>query len=299
MAMAQEQPKKRLGRGLAALIGDGEDTTEETAVDNARTYRQLPIEYIKTNPHNPRKSFTEQDIEDLANSIREKGVLQPIVVRPVDGRTNLYEIVAGERRWRAAQRAKLHEVPVIVREFDDREALEIAIVENVQRTDLNPVEEAEGYNELIARFSYTQEQLSKVIGKSRSHIANTLRLMNLPEKIIGHLRKGELTAGHARALLSSDADPEELAALIIGKGLSVRDAERLAKADKPKKERTGAKAGTAAKDADTVALEKGLSEKLGLKVTVNHKGATGGELRIAYRTLEQLDDICRRLSNSK
>ena len=296
--MAQEQTKKRLGRGLAALIGDGDDGSEDVVLDNARTYRQLPIEYIKTNPHNPRKSFTEEDIEDLANSIREKGVLQPIVVRPVAGRTNLYEIVAGERRWRAAQRANLHDVPAIVRDFDDREALEIAIVENVQRTDLNAVEEAEGYNELIARFHYTQDQLSKVIGKSRSHIANTLRLMNLSPAILDHLRAGALTAGHARALLTSDLDPEDLAARIIGQGLSVRDAERLAKAGKPKKARSAARASTT-KDADTAALEKSLSEALGLKVAVTHKGPQGGEIRIAYSTLEQLDDVCRRLSNVK
>ncbi len=296
--MAQAQTKKRLGRGLAALIGD--DVIEEAVVpDTSKPYRQLPVEYLTPNPNNPRKDFDTEDIQDLANSIREKGVLQPIVVRPVDGASDRFEIVAGERRWRAAQKASLHDVPVIVRDFSDGEALEIAIVENVQRADLNPLEEADGYSQLIAKFSYTQEQLSKVIGKSRSHIANTLRLSNLPPKVLDHLRSGALTAGHARALLSSGVPAEELASRIIGEGLSVRDTERLAKdaAQNGSAKKKG-KAKPASRDADIMALEKSLTDALGLRVSVSHKGNAGGELKIMYKTLEQLDEVCRRLSNT-
>ena len=304
--MAQEQTKRRLGRGLAALLGDDlpeeapvAEVVEVAAVDSTKPYRLLPIEFLIANPNNPRKDFDDDDIQDLSNSVREKGVLQPIVVRPARDNEGHFEIVAGERRWRAAQKASLHEVPVIIRDFSDGEALEIAIVENVQRADLNPLEEADGYSELIERFSYTQEQLSKVIGKSRSHIANTLRLTNLPEKVLEHLRSGDLTAGHARALLSSGVPAEELAKRIIGEGLSVRDAERLAKeaTGKPKSKKSES-AQPAKPDADTLALEKSLSEAIGFKVTISHKGENGGALSIAYKTLEQLDDICRRLSNS-
>ena len=296
--MAQAQTKKRLGRGLAALIGD--DAIEEAVVpDTSKSYRQLPVEYLTPNPDNPRKALDTEDIQDLANSIREKGVLQPIVVRPADGASDRFEIVAGERRWRAAQKASLHAVPVIVKDFSDGEALEIAIVENVQRADLNPLEEADGYGQLIAKFNYTQEQLSKVIGKSRSHIANTLRLGNLPPKVLDHLRSGALTAGHARALLSSGVPAEELAGRIIGEGLSVRDAERLAKdAARNGSARKKCKAIPASRDADIIALEKSLTDALGLRVSVSHKGNTGGELRIMYKTLEQLDEVCRRLSNT-
>ncbi len=291
--MQKQQKKTRLGRGLAALIGD--DVAEEAAVDTARTYRQLPIEFIEANPRNPRKSFGSEEIQDLANSVREKGVLQPIVVRPCKNKQGRYEIVAGERRWRAAQQASLHEVPVIIKELSDGEALEIAIIENVQRADLNPLEEAEGYKDLIARFDYTQEQLSKVIGKSRSHIANTIRLTKLPDAVLDHLRSGALSAGHARALLTSEVPADELAKLIIAQGLSVRDAERLAtdtKKPTPPKPKT-----TTQKDADTIALEKSLADALGLKVDIVHKGTRGGELKIQYMSLEQLDDVCRRLTN--
>lgn len=291
--MAKEQTKKRLGRGLAALIGD--DLAEDNAVETARTYRQVPIEFIEANDRNPRKSFSSDEIDELANSVREKGVLQPIVVRPSPVHEGRFEIVAGERRWRAAQRASLHEVPVLVKDLDDGEALEIAIVENVQRSDLNPIEEAEGYRELISHYDYTQEQLAKVIGKSRSHIANTMRLTNLPDTVIDHLRKGTLTAGHARALLANGVSAETLAERIVGEGLSVRETERLAGAANPNgKKRVSSKK---EKDADTVALEKSLTDTLGLAVTVEHKGDKGGEIRIRYSTLEQLDDICRRLSN--
>ena len=286
--MAEEPNKSRLGRGLAALIGD---MGEEASVERARPQRRLPVAFIRPNPRNPRKDFTEADLDDLADSIRTKGLLQPILVRPVAGARDAYEIVAGERRWRAAQRAGLHEVPTLVVEASDREALELAIIENVQRTDLNPLEEALGYERLTAEFGYAQADLAKVIGKSRSHVANTLRLLKLPDSVKQHLREGRLTAGHARALVTRD-DPEALADEIVARGLNVREAEALAQA---KAHGAPLRAQTAEKNADIRALEKALSDVLGLKVGVNHRGDSGGEIRIAYRTLEQLDDVCRRL----
>jgi ParB family chromosome partitioning protein len=281
-------PKKRLGRGLAALIGD--DTSEEAMVQDVRSLRHMPIEMMRASPNNPRKHFAEQDLEELANSIRDKGLLQPIVVRPVaDGG---YEIVAGERRWRAAQRAGVHDVPVLIRELSDGEALEIALIENIQRSDLNPLEEARAYGLLLEQFSYTQQQLAESIGKSRSHIANTLRLLNLPDSVRRQIEEGSLTAGHARALVATDS-PAELADRIIKLGLSVREAEGLARdAGGTKKPRTRPE-----KDADTRALEKLVSEAIGLKVEIAHKGNAGGVMQISYKTLEQLEDICRRLQS--
>lgn len=279
-------PKKRLGRGLAALIGDGGN--DDQVVQDLRTLRQMPIEMLKASPNNPRKHFAEADLADLATSIRDKGLLQPIVVRPVA--SGEFEIVAGERRWRAAQRAGIHEVPVLIRELSDGEALEIALIENIQRADLNPLEEARAYGLLLEQFSYTQQQLAESIGKSRSHIANTLRLMNLPESVRQQIEDGYLTAGHARALVATDS-PAELADRIIKLGLSVREAEGLARdsttarKSKPKRE----------KDADTKALEKLVSEAIGLKVLINHKGDAGGTVEISYKTLDQLEDVCRRL----
>ena len=291
--MAQENSKRRLGRGLAALIGD--DASEEGIVADARTLRHMPIEFLVRNPRNPRRRFEEEDLADLTNSVRAKGLLQPIVVRPVDGQENAYEIVAGERRWRAAQKAGVHEVPVIIRSFSDGEALEIALVENIQRSDLNPIEEGEGYQQLIDHFSYTQQQLADSIGKSRSHIANTLRLLTLPDKIKQYLSSGALTAGHARALIATDT-PELIADQIVKLGLSVRDAEDMAR--KPAND-SAAKSSKrlVEKDADTIALENTLAEALGLKVNIVDKGRKGGELRIAYKTLEQLDDVCKRLNH--
>jgi ParB family chromosome partitioning protein len=279
-------PKKRLGRGLAALIGDGGNDDE--GVQDLRTLRQMPIEMLKASPNNPRKHFAEAGLADLAASIRDKGLLQPIVVRPIAN--GEYEIVAGERRWRAAQRAGIHDVPVLIRELSDGEALEIALIENIQRADLNPLEEARAYGLLLEQFSYTQQQLAESIGKSRSHIANTLRLMNLPESVRQQIEDGYLTAGHARALVATDS-PAELADRIIKLGLSVREAEGLARdsstarKSKPKPE----------KDADTKALEKLVSEAIGLKVLINHKGDAGGTIEIHYKTLDQLEDVCRRL----
>lgn len=279
-------PKKRLGRGLAALIGD--DSSEETVVQDVRSLRHMPIEHLKPSPNNPRKHFAEADLEDLSKSIRDKGLLQPIVVRPLA--SGEYEIVAGERRWRAAQRAGVHDVPVLIRELSDGEALEIALIENIQRSDLNPLEEARAYGLLLEQFTYTQQQLADSVGKSRSHIANTLRLLNLPEAVRSQIEDGMLTAGHARALVATNS-PAELANQIIKLGLSVREAENLARGASPAKKPKA----KAEKDADTKALEKLVSEAIGLKVEITHKGDGSGEMQITYRTLDQLEDICRRL----
>jgi ParB family chromosome partitioning protein len=281
-------PKKRLGRGLAALIGD--DTSEEAMVRDTRSLRHMPIELLRASPNNPRKHFADTELEELANSIRDKGLLQPIVVRPLA--SGDYEIVAGERRWRAAQRAEVHDVPVLIRDLSDGEALEIALIENIQRTDLNPLEEARAYGLLLEQFSYTQQQLAESIGKSRSHIANTLRLLNLPESVQNQIELGNLTAGHARALVATES-PSELADQIIKLGLSVREAEGLARdAALPKKSMARPD-----KDPDTKALEKLVSEAIGLKVAINHKGKAGGVMQIGYKTLDQLEDICRRLQS--
>ena len=279
-------PKKRLGRGLAALIGD--DASEESVVQDLRSLRHMPIDLLRASPNNPRKSFAEADLEDLSRSIREKGLLQPIVVRPIgDGE---FEIVAGERRWRAAQRAGIHDVPVLIRELSDGEAMEIALIENIQRSDLNPLEEARAYSLLLEQFSYTQQQLGDSIGKSRSHVANTLRLMNLPEAVRAEIEQGRLTAGHARALVATDS-PAELAKQIIKLGLSVREAENLAReAAAPRKPKVKPE-----KDADTKALEKLVSDSLGLNIEITHKGDGSGTLLITYKTLDQLEDVCRRL----
>jgi ParB family chromosome partitioning protein len=279
-------PKKRLGRGLAALIG--EDSSEEALVQDVRSLRHMPIEHLKPSPNNPRKHFAEADLEDLSKSIREKGLLQPIVVRPLA--SGEYEIVAGERRWRAAQRAGVHDVPVLIRELSDGEALEIALIENIQRSDLNPLEEARAYGLLLEQFTYTQQQLADSVGKSRSHIANTLRLLNLPEAVRAQIEDGLLTAGHARALVATKS-PAELANQIIKLGLSVRDAENLARGASTHKQPKA----KPEKDADTRALEKLVSDAMGLKVEITHKGDGSGAMLITYRTLDQLEDICRRL----
>ena len=288
--MAEEGSRNRLGRGLAALIGDVK--TETLVVDRgARTPRRLPLAFLTRNPNNPRKSFHESDLADLTASIREKGVVQPLIVRPVAGAIDKYEIIAGERRWRAAQKAGLHDVPVLIREASDKESLELAIIENVQRADLNPLEEARGYQQLIDQHAYSQNELADVIGKSRSHIANTIRLLNLPEAVQAYILDGRLTAGHARALLTLD-DPLAAARRILAEGMSVRDVEKIGDAGGRKKGAGGRK--VRVKDADTRALEKSLSDLLGLEVTIDHRSG-GGEVAIHYTTLEQLDDVCRRL----
>jgi ParB family transcriptional regulator, chromosome partitioning protein len=290
--MPEEAHRSRLGRGLAALMGDvGE---ENSALERARGQRHVPIEFVRPNPRNPRRHYAEAELAELSNSIKEKGILQPILVRGVAGAVDAYEIIAGERRWRAAQRAGLHEVPILLLEVGDREALEIAIVENVQRADLNPLEEATGYGALINQFDYKQTDLARVVGKSRSHVANTLRLLGLPDSVKRYLAEGRLSAGHARALLAH-GDPEALAKAIIDKGLSVREAELLAQARAETRGRAPKRRPRLTKSADIRALEKRLSDVLGLVVEINQK-APAGEMRIRYKTLEQLDGLCRRLS---
>ncbi|MCX7323815.1 MAG: ParB/RepB/Spo0J family partition protein [Hyphomicrobiales bacterium] len=290
--MADEPGRSRLGRGLAALIGDVGD--EMGAVERARGQRLAPIEFLRPNPRNPRKSFDDSELDDLAQSIRERGIIQPILVRSVPGLVDVFEIIAGERRWRAAQRAGLHEAPIVLVEASDKDALEIAIVENVQRSDLNALDEAQGYEQLMSEFGYTQLDLSKVIGKSRSHVANTLRLMKLPDSVRKQVAEGQLSAGHARALLAV-SDPEAVARKVVAEGLTVRDVERLAQ--EPAGRADTASRAKAAKDPDTRALEQALEDVLGLKVDIAHKGHGGGQLTIRYRTLEQLEGVCRRLKS--
>lgn len=290
--MAEEQGRSRLGRGLAALIGDVGD--EIGALERARGQRRVPVEFLRPSARNPRRSFGEDDLEELTASIRERGILQPIIVRAIGGVADAYEIIAGERRWRAAQRAGLHDIPVILVEADDREALEIAIVENVQRTDLNAIEEAAGYERLIADFGYTQNDLARVIGKSRSHVANTLRLSKLPEPVRQMVGEGSISAGHARALLSV-SDPELIARKIVDDGLSVRDIERIVQEESRGESKSVPGRARRDKDPDTRAVEKALEEALGLSVLIQHRATGGGEMKIGYKTLEQLEGLCRRL----
>ncbi|MBB2907862.1 ParB family chromosome partitioning protein [Rhizobium sp. RAS22] len=294
--MSDDLSKRRLGRGLAALIGEMDQPVP--VGEPHRTVsadRTIPIEFIARSQRNPRRHFDENELQDLAASIRQHGIVQPVVVRTVG--VNRYEIIAGERRWRAAQLAGFTDVPVIVRDVDDRTALELAIVENVQRSDLNPLEEAMGYEQLIAEHGYTQNDLGEIIGKSRSHVANSLRLLKLPDPVRDMLADGSLSAGHARALVST-SDPANLARMIVSKGLSVRDAERLAQNDIKSQGEATEKRPAAEKDSDTVALERSLSDALGLDVKINHKGGSG-QIRIAYRTLEQLEAVCRLLENKQ
>jgi len=283
--MTQVQ-KRRLGRGLAALIGD--DTSEESVVQDIRSLRHVPVELLHPNPNNPRKHFAEEDLNTLAQSLKDKGLLQPLVVRPRgDGS---FEIVAGERRWRASQRAGLHDLPVLIRELDDKETLEIALIENIQRSDLNALEEARAFRQLLEQYAYTQQQLADAIGKSRSHIANTMRLLNLPAATQKQIEEGSLTAGHARALIATET-PEELADKIIKLNLTVRQAEDLARAKAPSAEGKV----LPSKDADTRALEKQMTENLGLHVAIKHKDKLGGQVVISYKTLDQLDDVIKKL----
>lgn len=291
--MNDDTSKRRLGRGLAALIGEMDQPLDAAAAtEPVNPDRRVPIEFVGRNPRNPRRYFDESELQDLAASVRQHGIVQPVVVRTIA--QDRYEIIAGERRWRAAQLAGFTEIPVIVRDVDDRTALEIAIVENVQRSDLNPLEEALGYEQLIAEHGYTQNDLGEIIGKSRSHVANSLRLLKLPDPVRDMLAAGALSAGHARALIPT-SDPLSLARSIVAKGMSVRDAERLAQnAIKTQSDPAHGAKPRDEKDADTLALERTLSDSLGLDVTVNHR-ANGGHLRIAYKTLDQLEEICRLL----
>ncbi len=290
--MVEETARPRLGRGLAALIGDA--GSEGGTVERLRATRRVPLAFLRPNPRNPRRFFAEEELRELADSIAEKGIIQPIIVRTVAGTIDAYEIIAGERRWRAAQLAGLHDVPIHLLEVSDREALELAIIENIQRADLNPLEEAMGYQELIDQFSYSQSDLAKTVGKSRSHVANMLRLIKLPAGVQEHLREGRLTAGHARALLTHD-NPETIADEIVARGLNVRQVEALAQDEAEKAGRVVRARQKPEKDADTLSLEKSLSDVLGMSVTVDHRGQ-GGEVRIRYLTLDQLDMLCRRLN---
>ena len=289
--------QRGLGRGLSALLG--EQASEAVAIDGAGAptgVRVVPIESLKANPDQPRKNFVPADLEELAASIRDKGVLQPILVRPQPGQDGAWQIIAGERRWRAAQQARLTEVPVVVREMEDVEMFEVAIIENVQRADLTPLEEADAYRMLMERFGRTQDAVAGVVGKSRSHVANTLRLLQLPEEVLQYVRHGHLSAGHARALVNVPG-AAELAKQIVDEGLNVRQAEALARraaeGRRPAKRKTTAGAGTEG-SADVAALEQDLADALGLKVQLADRGGKG-ELTVRYGTLEQLDDLCRRL----
>ncbi|CAK10218.1 ParB/RepB/Spo0J family partition protein [Rhizobium johnstonii] len=290
--MNDDVSKRRLGRGLAALIGEMDQPVPVEAERTISADRMIPIEFVSRNPRNPRRFFDDSELHDLASSIRQHGIVQPIVVRTMS--RDRYEIIAGERRWRAAQLAGLIEIPVIIRDVDDKTALEIAIVENVQRADLNALEEALGYEQLIAEYGYTQNDLGEIIGKSRSHVANSLRLLKLPDPVRDLLAAGSLSAGHARALVST-SDPAGLARTIVAKGMSVRDAEKLAQNNiKAQSEPQQAALRRDQKDSDTLALERTLSDALGLDVAINHK-ASGGQIKISYKSLEQLEEICRLL----
>jgi len=293
--MAEE--RSRLGRGLASLIGDvgGEAAHVERP---SRTPRRVPIEFLKANPRNPRRTFSDAELDELSSSIKQHGVIQPIVVRPVKGATDRFEIIAGERRWRASQRAGLHDVPIVTVEVTDSAALEIAIIENVQRSDLNAMEEAQGYHALATEYKHSADDIAKLVGKSRSHVANMMRLTKLPDEVQVYIAEGKLSAGHARALINLP-DPAAAAKRIVEEGLNVRQTEALAHEEgiperKPQKTRGAA----TAKDSDTIALEKRVSDVLGLKVSVDHRDP-GGTVQIKYKDLDQLDEILRRLEAGK
>jgi ParB family chromosome partitioning protein len=292
LAMADEA-RSRLGRGLASLIGDVGG--EAAHLERPRAQRKVPIEFLKANPRNPRRAFSDAELGELADSIKQHGVIQPILVRPVKGVADRYEIIAGERRWRAAQMAGLHEVPIVPLDVSDQDALELAIIENVQREDLNAMEEAQGYHALAGEFKRTQEDIAKIVGKSRSHVANMMRLTNLPEEVQAHIVSGKLSAGHARALLAVP-DPSAVATRIIAEGLNVRQVETLVHEIGGSAPKLRNSRGALVKDPDTLALEKRIGDILGLSVKVDHKGPSG-TMHIRYRDLEQLDEILRRLDS--
>jgi len=290
--MADEAARSRLGRGLAALMGDV--GVESQAIDRSRGPRRVPIEFVRANPRNPRRNFSDAELDELAASIRERGIIQPIVVR---GRgADSFEIIAGERRWRAAQRAGLHEVPIVALDVSDAEALELAIIENVQRTDLNPIEEATGYQSLVDEYGHSQDDIAKIVGKSRSHVANTLRLLKLSDAVKAYITAGKLTAGHARMLVGQP-NAEEIAADIVKRDLNVRQVEAMARKSGRQQAREVKRTGRLGKDADTEALEERLTNLLGLAVTIDHRANGGGVLQVRYRTLEQLDDVVKRLAS--
>ncbi|NYZ13104.1 ParB/RepB/Spo0J family partition protein [Azospirillum sp. RWY-5-1] len=286
-----------LGRGLSALFGEATD--DYTALDKVRQSKQVPIEFLHPGRYQPRRTFDEEAIQGLVESVREKGILQPLLVRRDPDSTNEYEIIAGERRWRAAQMAGLHEVPVVIRDLSDREALEIALIENIQRQDLTALEEAEGYRRLMEEFQHTQEDLAKVVGKSRSHVANMMRLLALPDPIKGLVQDGSLTAGHARALLTVD-DPVSVAREVVKRGLNVRQTEDLVRAGDPKPKRSGGRPAEAPlKDIDLMNLEEEISARIGLRVAIAPQGGKRGTITIHYQTLDQLDDVIRRLGGNE
>lgn len=285
--------RRGLGRGLSALLGESDAESAAGSAGEAAGAREIPIEMIHRNPDQPRRRFAEAEIAELADSIREKGVLQPVLLRPAPGMAGEYQLVAGERRWRAAQQAGLRAMPALIRELDDKQVLEIAIVENVQREDLGPIEESLSYRALIDKFGRTQEEVAQVVGKSRPHVANALRLLNLPTEVQTLLAEGQLTAGHARALIGS-LNPLAFAQEVIARSLSVRDTEALVKRGAPEKKSAGSGSRRPGKVTDTLDLEDSLSEVLGMTVDIRDQGGKG-ELRIQYATLEQLDDLCRRL----
>ncbi|MGD0023394.1 MAG: ParB/RepB/Spo0J family partition protein [Xanthobacteraceae bacterium] len=292
--MAEEATRSRLGRGLAALIGD---VGAESSVERPRGQRRLPIGSLRPNARNPRRAFSNSELDELVASLRERGIIQPIIARPLRGVADAYEIIAGERRWRAAQRAGLHEVPVVIIEATDAEALQLAIIENVQRADLNPLEEAAGYRALMDEFGNSQDEIAKIIGKSRSHVANTLRLLTLSERVKAYIYGGKLSAGHARMLVGQP-NAEELAEEIVARGLNVRQVEAMAREAVKRSGKEQANGRTArerlAKNANTLALEKRLADALGLAVSIDHRDR-GGILSIRYRSLDQLDEVVRRL----
>lgn len=295
----KQKDRRGLGRGLSALMADVQAPTTAdtaTAISADRTIK-VPVENLHPNPDQPRRNFGKDELDDLTASIREKGVIQPLIVRAIPDRAGHYQIVAGERRWRASQKAQLHELPVLVREFSDTEVLEVAIIENIQRADLNAIEEAQGFRQLMDRFGHTQEKLAEALGKSRSHIANILRLLTLPDEVLDHVREGRLSAGHARALIGSD-DAAALARQIIAKKMSVRQAEQLVKSGGAAKEKVQKKQATPEKDADTRALERDLGAALRMPVSIRHEvGGEKGVVELRYQSLDQLDELCRLLSS--
>ncbi|MBW8729227.1 MAG: ParB/RepB/Spo0J family partition protein [Inquilinus limosus] len=298
MSAAESSHRRRpsLGRGLDALFGEADEADIAAAGESGepRAPRTLPIEFLSPGPFQPRRKFDEGEMDRLVESIRTQGVLQPILVRPVEGKADRYHIIAGERRWRAAQKAKLHEVPVVVRPMSDRDALQIAIIENIQRQDLTALEEAEGYQRLIAEFTLTQEDVAQAVGKSRSHIANTLRLLDLPDTVLAMLQEGLLTAGHARALLGCP-DPEAAARTVIAKGLNVRQTEQLAREVRE----TPAPSRPSSRDPNIVALEQDIETRLGFKVKIDTRDNTSGTIHIQYSNLDQFSAVLKRLQGTK
>jgi ParB family transcriptional regulator, chromosome partitioning protein len=296
-AMADDASRSRLGRGLAALIGEVD--AESSSVERPRGQRRLPTTALRPNARNPRRTFSNAELDELVASLRERGIIQPIIARSIRGAVDTYEIIAGERRWRAAQRAGLHEVPVVIIEATDGEALQIAIIENVQRADLNALEEASGYHALIDEFGHSQDEIAKIVGKSRSHVANTLRLLKLPDMVKAHIYNGVLSAGHARMLVGQP-NAEQLAEEIVARGLNVRQVESLAReaVNKGAQSHRRIPRGRSDKNPNLVALEKRISDALGLVVSIDDR-PRGGELKIRYRSLDQLDEVLRRLEKKR